>query len=918
MEYMVEPPPPGADARREFKYPYLACEIFCCEIDAVFQTLVDDDCALFARVMAFLDGPKKRPPEDSSASADSPDASAPEESSSSAEMVEDSEDPSSRSSSKAPTKLQSSALALDPMLATYFSKTAGCVISRRRQDATRFFQTNPAYLDKLVDRVGTLAVAEVLLRLVGADDPGVMALHGMMMSVGAGAGDSSAWLAETNLLDRLLDAVGDEDHSEAATAADGEAADDEAAAEDSSSRHANAAEVLVGVARGAPSALAAKLADVESMRKLLRRGTGVASRGGGGAATAAASGMNNTYARGAPAESSVGGGALNESDADSGGAAGVSVGIAPGTPTTAHDGAKASPLVNVLDIAISVLDAKRAAGPAGGNSVQMFLAAHEDAAGVAASEPPGASGAPDGAVEACLDALDALSARLTVVGDGAAQRTTWGALTPPLGLVRVKIADLVATLVATKRDAVAEAVIATGALASCADLFRRYPFNNFLHHHVASAIESALEWGHPALLRHLFAPRAPESPEGAGKGGVDVVGLVADAPEVVDTARGPARAGNVGHRTRLANRLAEMAERHERRVAEGGAGDAEEEEEEETEDAESRRAADAFARDALAADERWAPYASGALKARNDVENVHRWACGRPAGMDDGGGDGSGGEDDHDFDLGLGGFGRDAYRRYAGGDLDEEDELEEEEEEEEEEDAFGEEDAGALAETDRDAFGGGGLVHDGGSSGGATVAGLFGGVEDAGARLASLTFSNPSPKEDEDPEEDEEEEEEEDEALLVPGGDAREGGAGYVGFASARAAMAAMEGGDSDDSDDAVLTGEPEEHFEDDDEDDADAEARDAAEQSSFEVGSNASGKEAAAAESTPPPAATSSAPSPPRSPGRSPEELLRSPARDLAAPEPTRTDPDELSSEFGSARFWGSGIDASLVPDDV
>ena len=124
--------------------------------------------------------------------------------------------------------------------------------------------------------------------------------------------------------------------------ADGEAADDVAAAEDSSSRHANAAEVLVGVARGAPSALAAKLADVESMRKLLRRGTGVASRGGGGAAAASASGMNNTYARGAPAESSVGGGALNESDADSGGAAGVSVGIAPGTPTTAHGGAEAA------------------------------------------------------------------------------------------------------------------------------------------------------------------------------------------------------------------------------------------------------------------------------------------------------------------------------------------------------------------------------------------------------------------------------------------------------------------------------------------------------------------------------------------------------------------------------------------------
>ena len=57
MSYMIDPPPPDADAQREFKYPYLACEIFCCEIDAVFQTLVDDDCALFARVMSFLDPP---------------------------------------------------------------------------------------------------------------------------------------------------------------------------------------------------------------------------------------------------------------------------------------------------------------------------------------------------------------------------------------------------------------------------------------------------------------------------------------------------------------------------------------------------------------------------------------------------------------------------------------------------------------------------------------------------------------------------------------------------------------------------------------------------------------------------------------------------------------------------------------------
>ena len=55
--------------------------------------------------------------------------------------------------------------------------------------------------------------------------------QGMM---GSGA-DTSAWLTETPLLDRLLDALG-------STGVD-------------ATVHANAAEVLVGIARGAPSAL---------------------------------------------------------------------------------------------------------------------------------------------------------------------------------------------------------------------------------------------------------------------------------------------------------------------------------------------------------------------------------------------------------------------------------------------------------------------------------------------------------------------------------------------------------------------------------------------------------------------------------------------------------------------------------------
>ena len=212
---------------------------------------------------------------------------------------------------------------------------------------------------------------------------------------------------------------------------------------------------------------------------------------------------------------------------------------------------------------------------------------------------------------------------------------------------------------------------------------------------------------------------------------------------------------------------------------------------------------------------------------------------------------------------------------------------------------LGEEDAETLAETDRDAFGGG-LVHDG-ASGGRRSPGCSGGRgRRREARVAHLL--QPSPKEDEGPSEDEEEEEEED-AALVPGGDAGEGGAGYVGFASAGAAMAAMEGGDSADSDDAVLTGEPEEPG--DDDEDARTEARGrAAEQSSFGVVRTRPGRSRGGVlrrRRRPRPLLAAEVA------GAVPEELLRWRAR--ASPRPSRRGRTPTGrARFGSARFWGRG----------
>ena len=783
VSFMVDPPPADADARREFKYPYLACEIFCCELDAVFATLCEDECELFGRIVRFID----------------------------------TDDP------------------LPQMLAGYFGKVVGCVVARRAPETTRFFQTNPKYLRLLVRKIQNLAVAEVLLRLVGADDPGVSPMQGMLMSAIHGA-DNTGWLAETTLLDQLLDALGEDDafakDDENAGEGEGSSPGEPSSSEDTASRRANAAEVLVGIARGAPSALADRLATANAMEKLFVKGLENADPRADPSVTSAP-----TY--GSRVDGATG---ANDVDAAS---------TTPPLPTTAHSGATASPLVNVIDIAVAVLDAKRAAGPA--QAMQAFLAAETGEA------PPEPRRAPPAAVAACVRALPKLVAFLDLAGDASAQKTPWGEMTPPLGLKRVKVVDLVATLVSARSEAAAEPIVASGALPLCVGLFRRYPFNNFLHHHVERMCRDVLQWGHPALLAHLF--------EKEEAGGCDVVGVVTQAPRTVETARGPARAGNLGHITRLSNALAGVAaganveEAEEEANANADVGDETEpgagsDASSDENDASSprgalarARAATAFVKAKLETDPRWGAYHEGELASRNALENVRAWRCGRPAGLDDP--DDDDGDDDGDFDLGVGGFSRDAYNRYGGG-------LEEEEEEDGEDERDigfpGDDDDDHDSDGDDDIVDEGGIAGDGVASEGVAAgiaAGLFQG--DAGARLASLTLKNESYGQ---------------RVLDDENLDANEN--------------LAVEGVSSEDADDAptvpvpafagTLAGDA-------DEDDvvlADEVAGDEAEEK------NAAGT-----------------------------VVVDAGADDA--------DADALvASEFGAVRYWGSSIDTSLVPDDV
>jgi len=43
VKYLVESPGEGADDTRQFKYPFTACEILCCEVESIYNTLLEND-----------------------------------------------------------------------------------------------------------------------------------------------------------------------------------------------------------------------------------------------------------------------------------------------------------------------------------------------------------------------------------------------------------------------------------------------------------------------------------------------------------------------------------------------------------------------------------------------------------------------------------------------------------------------------------------------------------------------------------------------------------------------------------------------------------------------------------------------------------------------------------------------------------
>lgn len=53
--YIVEEPDVDADDKRKSKYPFSSCEVFCCEVDAIFTTLLESE-DIMKKFFSLLDG----------------------------------------------------------------------------------------------------------------------------------------------------------------------------------------------------------------------------------------------------------------------------------------------------------------------------------------------------------------------------------------------------------------------------------------------------------------------------------------------------------------------------------------------------------------------------------------------------------------------------------------------------------------------------------------------------------------------------------------------------------------------------------------------------------------------------------------------------------------------------------------------
>ncbi|KAF3450307.1 hypothetical protein FNV43_RR06387 [Rhamnella rubrinervis] len=255
-----------------------------------------------------------------------------------------------------------------------------------------------------------------------------------------------------------------------------------------------------------------------------------------------------------------------------------------------EDSRPKSVLINSLSVCISLLDPKRLApGP-------YYIYGRQVTHGstITASAET---------VEGMLESLGDLLKLLDVSATDNILLTTYGKLQPPLGKHRLKIVEFISVLLAVGSEAAEKELILLGAVQRILDLFFEYPYNNFLHHHIENIVVSCLESKNSSLVEHLLRD-------------CNLIGKIVEAeknftlaadsnkPTLAAEGRSPPRIGNIGHLTRISNKLVQLGNNNSNVQA------------------------------LLQENSEWADH-TNVLGKRNAVENVYQWACGRPTALQD-------------------------------------------------------------------------------------------------------------------------------------------------------------------------------------------------------------------------------------------------------------------------------------------
>ncbi|XP_057480350.1 uncharacterized protein LOC130767483 isoform X2 [Actinidia eriantha] len=251
-----------------------------------------------------------------------------------------------------------------------------------------------------------------------------------------------------------------------------------------------------------------------------------------------------------------------------------------------------SGLVHSLSVCISLLDAKRSIPSP---IIHSFRSQHM----YESSTPVNPE-----TLGAMLPKLGDLLMLLNVSSDEKILPTTYGELRPPLGKHRLKIVEFIAVLLKTGNEAAEKELISSGTIQRVFDLFFEYPFNNALHHHVESIILSCLENKNNTIVDHIFQEcnligkilQTDKHP---------IISSDLNQPTLPAAEKRTPRAGNLGHITRISNKLVQLGN--------------------------SNNRIQAF----LQENSEWNDWQTTVLQERNVVENVYRWVCGRPTALQD-------------------------------------------------------------------------------------------------------------------------------------------------------------------------------------------------------------------------------------------------------------------------------------------